>query len=104
MTTLSQLASDDQYRKHVVADGLQQYIEEGGHTRIFLSRRTLRHCLDKEYKSSWKLLKDTRTGDIWDIIDQNETTFGMFMNILSEASGEMPLVSIAVSCSRIDDL
>jgi len=104
MTTLSRLASSDGYRKHIVADGLQQYIEEGRHTRIFLSRETLRYCLDKEYKTSWKLLKDTRTDDIWDLMVQKETTLGMFMNFLAEASGEMPLVSIVMPCSRIDNL
>ena len=101
MTTLGQLASEDSYRKHVVADGLQQYIEEGRHTRIFLLCEIYDIAFDKEYKTSWKLLKNTRTDDIWELIDQNESAFGMFTNFLAEASGEMPLVCIAMSYSRL---
>ena len=95
---LNSLGSSDTYRKHIVADGLQDYIEKGKNTRFFLDLHDASpcwiSCLSKEHKSSWKLLGHTRTEHPWEIIADAATTSSVFTEVLSRASGEMPQASV----------
>lgn len=95
MKKLEHMIFNEDMRRHILGDGLQDYLQEGKNGRNFLFSCDLTTgwlLQPIAYETSWLALKETETGLPWDVLKRANSN--RFMSSLINITDDMPLVSL----------